>query len=337
VPLSGLMRLDDGAVPPSALVVVTEVAGRSFGIVVDRVHDVEEIVVKPVAPLLRGLAIFAGATILGDGSVIMILDPAGIAAASALGAASVSAPATPPAAPVRDHRMSLLLFRAGAGLKAVPLGVVARLEELDLAAIESVGGRPAVQYRGRIMPLATVTPQDVLEGEGRRPVLVFAHGDAVMGLVVDAIEDIVDEGVAIERTAGAQPGLLGSAIVAGKATDIIDAGYYLKRARDDWFATAPQRRRVLLIENSVFARNLLTPLLTAAGYDVTTVESAEAALALSEAGTDFDAIVSDGALASTLRDGPWRDTPLVAPDAIQKLDRAALLDGLDRAFGQAAA
>ena len=70
---------------------------------------------------------------------------------------------------------------------------------------------------------------------------------------------------------------------------------------------------------------------------MTSVESAEAALALSAAGADFDAIVSDGAMAPTLREGPWRDTPLVTPGAIQKLDRAALLDGLDRALDEAAA
>ncbi len=104
----------------------------------------------------------------------------------------------------------------------MPLGLVARIEEIDLAAIEVAAARPVVQYRGRLMPLVTIPPGRALERSGRRPVLVFAHGDGVMGLVVDAIEDIVDEAVVLEHAAAA-PGILGSAIIAGRATDIIDA------------------------------------------------------------------------------------------------------------------
>lgn len=223
VSLRHILRLGEDRMPDAALVVVTEIAGRSFGIVVDRIDDVEEIVVKPVAPLLRGLAIFAGTTLLGDGSAIMILDPSGIAAT--LGGIAAAPVAAAPAIvlPRRgDRRMSLLIFRAGGeSLKAVPLGRVARLEEIDLAAIEVAADRPVVQYRGRLMPLVTIPPGRPLERSGRRPVLVFAHGDGVAGLVVDAIEDIVDEAVALEHAAAA-PGIVGSAIIAGKATDIID-------------------------------------------------------------------------------------------------------------------
>jgi two-component system, chemotaxis family, sensor kinase CheA len=233
VSLRRLLRLGDDAIGDTALVVVTEVAGRAFGMVVDGIDDVEEIVVKPVAPMLRGLTIFAGNTILGDGSVIMILDPAGIAAAN--GGIGVTQHGTMPAASASraaDRRMSLLLFRTGdEGLKAVPLGIVARLEEIDLAAVEVAADRPVVQYRGRLMPLVTIPSGQRLERTGLRPVVVFAHGDGVTGLVVDEIEDIVDEAVAIERTADV-PGIAGSAIIAGQATDIIDVGFILGRAVD---------------------------------------------------------------------------------------------------------
>jgi len=238
VSLRHFLRLGDDGMAESALVVVTEVAGRSFGIVVDTVDDVEEIVVKPVAPLLRGIGIFAGNTILGDGSPIMILEPAGIAAAKGgLGVAPVAHASVTPRA--GDRRVSLLLFRAGPEtIKAVPLGAVARLEEIDLAAVEIAAGGPVVQYRGRLMPLVTIPPGQALERAGRVPVLVFARGEGVTGLVVDAIEDIVDEMVVLEH-ADAAPGLVGSAIVAGRATDLIDVEYLLgPRPRD-----APPRRR----------------------------------------------------------------------------------------------
>jgi two-component system, chemotaxis family, sensor kinase CheA len=361
VSLRQVLALDGDETGESGLVVVTEVAGRNFGIIVDRVFDVEEIVVKPVAPVLRGIPIFAGNTILGDGRVILILDPAGIAAANGgIGVIPAgAAPSLPSAREAPDRSMSFLLFRAGpGGLKAVPLGVVSRLEEIDLAAVETAEGRPVVQYGGRLMPLVTLAPDAPLAPAGRRPVLVFLSGGGVMGLVADEIVDIVDETLAFERMAD-RPGLLGSAIVAGKATDIIDVSFYLKRervARPAQAATS-KPRRILLVEASPFYRNLLTPLLGMAGYDVTSVESADRALALRAAGEDFDVIVGDGDgaampdFAARMREGSWRETPLVAlaealpadaaptrqagfAGAVAKLDREALLGGIARACEQ---
>lgn len=88
-----------------------------------------------------------------------------------------------------------------------------------------------MQYRGRLMPMITLHPDQRPEGMGRRPVIVFAHADGVTGLVVDAIDDIVDEVVALEHAAAAR-GIIGSAIIAGKATDIIDVEHLLGTAVD---------------------------------------------------------------------------------------------------------
>src|SRR6266849_7993552 len=120
-------------------IVVAQVGTYSFGIIVDRVFDTEEIVVKPVAPILRDIAMFSGNTILGDGSVIMILDPNGIAAAS--GDITVEESGIREQAVARasqsGERTSLLLFRAGSeGPKAVPLALIARLEEIELERVE---------------------------------------------------------------------------------------------------------------------------------------------------------------------------------------------------------
>jgi two-component system chemotaxis sensor kinase CheA len=348
-----------------ACIVVTQVGKHTFGIVVDRVFDTEEIVVKPVAPILRDISMFAGNTILGDGSVIMILDPNGIA--GQIGDAGMGEQAAEEAkahASTKDERVALLLFRAGHGTpKAVPLALVARLEEVDAATIEVSDGKPVLQYRGKLMPLVTIDPSYTVRTEGRQPILVFADGQHSMGLLVDEIVDIVEERMNVqlgtERT-----GLLGSAIIAGKATEIIDAGHYLTIALDSWFepeqgAAAGGKsdsRRVLLVDDSPFFRNLLTPLLSVAGYDVTSVEGADKALALCEAGQDFDIIVSDIEMpgmsgfefAEAVRSGRWQNTPLVAlsahtsakdvdrgrkagfVDYIAKLDRDALLNTLSQ-------
>ncbi len=165
VNLSDLLRLGSETAPQEkgeeTFIVVSQVGTYTFGIIDDRVFDTEEIVVKPVAPILRHISMFSGNTILGDGSVIMILDPNGIASATgevAMGSDHAKEEAARAASASSDDRISLLIFRSGdADLKAVPLALVARLEEIDIARIEYSHGAPVVQYCGQLMPLVGVT------------------------------------------------------------------------------------------------------------------------------------------------------------------------------------
>jgi two-component system, chemotaxis family, sensor kinase CheA len=312
-------------------IVVTQVGTYTFGIIVDRVFDTEEIVVKPVAPILRHIPLFSGNTILGDGSVIMILDPNGIAATTGEVAMGNEAQGTNVATSASGETTSILVFRAGGDeLKAVPLALVARLEEVDVTKIEYSGKNPVVQYRGQLMPLIPIDPGHTWKEEGRQPVLVFTDKDHSMGLVVDEIVDIVEDHLNIEL-ASERDGFVGSAVISGKATDLIDAGYYLTKAFPDWFGRAESGTaygddkiggpRVLLVDDSPFFRNLLTPILSVAGYRVKTAENAKKALELRSAGILFDAIVSDIEMpemngfefAEAVRnDTRWQNTPMVA-------------------------
>jgi len=353
-----------------AFVVVVQVGNDRFGLVVDRVFDTEEIVVKPVAPLLRDIAVFSGNTILGDGSIIMILDPNGIAA-------SVSAHASleserqgrqRAAGPGSAETTAFLLFRAGDDEpKAVPLSLVARLEEIDAASIERANGRRVVQYRDHLMPLVALDGGGC-RSEGRQPVLVFAEGERSMGLLVDEIVDIVEEALEVEMVSDA-PGRIGSAVLAGKATGIVDVAHYLTQAFGDWFHRGEEQRagaaaagkRILLVDDSPFFRNLLTPLLEVAGYRVTAAGDATQALRLRDEGERFDVIVSDiempgmngFAFAEQVRaDERWQSTPIVAlsayasrrdfergrsagfSDYVRKMDRDALLASLSQTLKQ---
>jgi two-component system, chemotaxis family, sensor kinase CheA len=381
VSLQEVLQLEPPAAETERFVVVSQVGAYAFGIIVDRVFDTEEIVVKPVAPLLRNISMFSGNTILGDGSVIMILDPNGIAQATgemtATDRTSLAAHDTELGTGL-DETTALLVFRAGeGGPKAVPLSLISRLEEFDRAAIEMARGQHVIQYRGKLMPLVRFDDAKPLGETGRCPALVFADKDRAMGLLVDEIVDIVDEQVEIQLQAE-QPGVIGSAVVAGKATDMIDAGFWLTQAFKDWFGSvdrfvdagaAAGGRRILLVDDSPFFRNLLTPMLQVAGYQVTTVDSAMAALELVERGERFDVIVSDIEMpgmsgfefAEKIKnDERVRATPVVAlsshaspadldrgraagfDDYVAKLDRDALLSALsetlaehalDRGFG----
>ncbi len=325
VDLNKLLRLrSDDAEREASYVVVAQVGPTTLGIMVDQVFDTEEIVVKPVAPILRHITMFSGNTILGDGSVIMILDPNGIARTmTAAGEGARAAQLPSPAMRAAADRSAILVFRAGGQQPlAVPLGLVARLEDIPRERIETAADALVTQYRGRLMPLVPMA--GAIDPErANHPVLVFADGDRSMGLVVDEILDVVEDQLRIELSA-ARPGLLGSAVIAGRATGVIDTAYWLTQARPDWFCGQrgqPAGNRVLLIEPDDFQRQLLVPGLSAAGWRVTAVGSAAAAVRLRDAGAAFDALVADvGAaeppardLIATLRDGEgWSDLPVLA-------------------------
>ncbi len=371
VSLSRLLQLDTEAREDTGFVVVTQVGAHVFGIIVDRVFDTEEIVVKPVAPILRHVTMFSGNTILGDGSVIMILDPNGIARASGVGGETATANETEARHGLGGpEKTSLLLFRAGDGTpKAVPLGLVSRLEDVERERIESAGGKPLVQYRGRLMPLVPLDPMWCVEmAKERQPVLVFSDGDRAMGVVVDEILDVVEEHLAIDP-AGTRPGFLGSMVINQRVTEVIDTSWWLREAGEDWFGGSASKRnalpqRVLVVEDSAFFRNLVVPALTAAGYAVTAVAHAKEALRLRDAGAKFDIIVSDIempeidglALARALREGgAWAELPLIAltgrstprdveagrvagfTDYVGKFDREALLASLQQCLAMTVA
>ncbi len=299
--LKTLLKIDNGenSAPENGFIVVTQVGRETFGIVVDGVFHTEEIVVKPMATRLRHIAMFSGNTILGDGSVIMIIDPNGIA--KSVGTAAVQNAVTDEAAQdggANDELISLLIFRAGAAQpKAVPLSLVTRLEEIDAKKIEMSNGRPLIQYRGQLMPLIRVNPDLKLKTEGTQPLLVFSDEGRSMGLVVDQIIDIVEDRLNVEVPSDT-PGVLGSAVIKGQATEIIDVGYYLPQAFEDWLIRTEKKirakaRTILFVEDSAFFRNMLTPVLRSAGYAVTTVGGAEDALQVLKGGDQVDMIVTD--------------------------------------------
>ncbi|HEU4662072.1 MAG TPA: hybrid sensor histidine kinase/response regulator [Pseudolabrys sp.] len=319
---------DDG------FIVVVQVGTQMFGIIVDGVFHTEEIVVKPMSSKLRNIAVFSGNTILGDGSVIMIIDPNGIA--QSIGStvssqlAASEAEAEKKHAPSDERLTSLLVFRAGsAQAKAVPLALITRLEEIDARKIELSNGRHMVQYRGQLMPLIRLNDDVRVKGEGAQPLLVFSDGKRSIALVVDEIVDIVEERLDIQ-VASENSGVIGSAVIKGQATEIIDVGYFLPAAFEDWFRRKerPENaavKSIMLIDDSPFFRDMLAPVLQAAGYEVTSLPGAKEALATLRSGRRFDVVVTDidmpemdgFQLAEAMRADPsFKDVPIIALSSI---------------------
>jgi len=211
-------------------IAVLKADGRQFGLVVDAINDTEEIVVKPLGRQLKHVAIFAGATIMGDGCVALILDVSGIAQQAGVisttgGQGLLAAETTGADAERAANLRTLLLFRVGEDARmAVPLALVARLEEFAAASIERSGEADVVQYRGAILPLINLS--GYFAGTHARPtgslqVIVFNGEAHSVGLVVDEILDIVTEAVEA-TTRAARHGVIGSAIVQQRVTELID-------------------------------------------------------------------------------------------------------------------
>jgi two-component system chemotaxis sensor kinase CheA len=289
VPLKGVLGFSHDASSDGCddgFVVVTQIGRQHFGMLVDGVFHTEEIVVKPMSKKLRHLQLFSGNTILGDGAVVLIVDPSGVARTVGTAAEDTRyahSETQDRQISVHDERVTLLVFRAGDDCyKAVPLSLVTRLEEVDCQKIEWVSGRPLLQYRGRLMPLVPVADEINIKSEGSQPLVVFSEGDRAMGLVVDEIVDIVEDVLDIELSTERSE-LVGSAVIRGRATEIVNIAHYLPLAYDDWLQSDRPRQpveaqTVLLVDASAFFRDMLSPVLKAAGYKVITASGCDEAI-----------------------------------------------------------
>ena len=223
-------------------IVVLQADDRQFGLVVDEINDTEEIVVKPLGKQLKGISCFAGATIMGDGQVALILDVLGIAQMASVVSRAAGAGERGDG---RERGGSRRPGRAGCcsaapedSRLAVPLSAVARLEEFPRTWWSVPGSDEVVQYRGEIMPLVRISR--LLQGPevtaDPLQVVVFSGNGRSLGLVVDRIEDITDEAIEVRDQPERLPAGLGRDSAEGHRHRRPAAG---RAARERW----PRHRR----------------------------------------------------------------------------------------------
>jgi len=260
-------------------IVVLQAEERQFGLVVDGVNDTQEIVVKPMGKQLKGLTCYSGSTIMGDGAVALILDVLGIGQLSGVLNRTRESHRQDAGemATAEGQKQRLLLFKSGSFERlAVPLSLVARLEEIPLASVEYAGGRRVVQYRDQILPLIALSSiiessfSDDAERSDPIQVVVFSNEENTMGLIVDKIVDIVEEAVTMRRSNSPRQGILGSAVVGKKVADFLDLQSIIETTGEKFFGTPESRSvsTVLLAESSAFNRGLLRSQLEMSGYAV---------------------------------------------------------------------
>jgi two-component system chemotaxis sensor kinase CheA len=227
----GLRSGHDGEPDMPTVVAVLQADTRRFGLSVDRVLDTEEIVVKPIPARLTGVGVYAGATLLGDGRVALILDVQGIAARSLTGKWAQAEPEPGDAAPEPvEGGEQVLVVGIGQGRRvAIPLRAVTRLERVSRDVVEHVGGREVFQYRQGIVPLVAL--DQALGGSAKpaggdlqqqdRLVVIFTRGPRTVAITVQEVLDIMDDDPARHSKIDDR-GEAVSTILGGRVTELLD-------------------------------------------------------------------------------------------------------------------
>ena len=304
----GLERSDGTAKPLNIVLVDTGVF--AYGLVVDELHDTVEIVVKPLGRHLKGLPDYAGATILGDGRVAVILDVAGLAARAELSAEkaeAVSRKETEENVASGEQHALLLFHNAPGEMCAVPIEQVSRIERVQPGQIEYLGGRRTMQYRGASLPLVALhdgaSVGDLTE-EQQWVVLVFETLGHPLGLVAARPLDIVDAAMEVDTRTLRQCGVGGSAVYKGKTILMIDMIELAGAARPDLAPSIPPQvstidaagdlPTVLLVEDSDFFRGQLQRLIEGVGCRVLAAADGQAAWELlNEHAGEVDIVTTD--------------------------------------------
>lgn len=323
VDLGDLLGGGGSAPPPPLLVLVKPAGGEGYALAVDAVHDHEELVVKPAAPAVMATGLYAGTTLPDTGRPMLLLDPAGLAVAAGIGGGATDTADPVEAAAVET--VPTLIFRDRDGARrAVRLALVERIEEVPADAVGHVAGRMRLTHNGRLIPLTTGGCATVA-ATGRQPVLLLNDGDAALAYAIDAVIDIRD--LPLDMTPAEAPGpAAGAMLVDGAPVELLDAHWLFGAALHPPAAVEDRPLCVLRDAGDRWTREVLRPLIEAAGYRVALGAAADESGAVVIAGGD------DPAPAPPLPgDAPVvrlraRPEPGAGPDdSIYRYDRTALL------------
>ena len=341
--LAGILGLPTAEAYNDKLVVILGLRGKKFGIVVDDVVGIQEIVVQPLGRLFSGLKVYSGNTILGDGSVILILDPAGVADVMSVELASEGIhQANKEELRTSTVASNLILFKAGSGApKVVPRSAVLRIVRPKTSAIYQADGIYLYRNQEKLIPVLPI--DDVNRNTDNCLILIITLHDRTFGLWVDEVLDIV-ETVGQIQLASDSPSIIGTMDLRGTAVEFIDTGYYFGQAYQAAQKVSEEHHaNLLLVGSDPGMQDMLSPVLTSAGHKVTAAETAEQANMLLQQ-ANFGVIVLDSksrdsldetallrqpnALRLILNDGqkPVRESAAGGDVIINQFDRRSLLD-----------
>jgi two-component system chemotaxis sensor kinase CheA len=329
---------EDEDVDDRALVIIRPGQGQSYALSVAAIHDHEELVIKPAAPMIMATGLYAGTTLPDNGRPVLLLDVQGLLAAAAIDASEAgrshdrTAAADAQASAARSAAQ-LLLFRDTNGrVRGIRLSVIERVEEVPASALFESAGRVQAQIGDDIF---AVHAARLPEGQGTQKLLRLHDGHAILCYPIAEVIDIVRLPDAVQPSAA--PGLIaGVVLVGGDPVELIDPFWLMEQyaALGD-APVANQPLCHLADDTDGWGENFLAPILRNAGYRVASGDEAEdetpdVMLCLTEdggacahAGDDVPVIRLRASIAAT---GPEDDT-------VYRYDRQALLDALARRVG----
>ena len=278
-------------------VVVCEISGNNFGLIIDKIHDTEEIVLKPVSELLKSIEIYSGNTLLGNGDVIMVLDISGVIKYLA------ALNNTHTEFSLLDHKRkkitnilsSFLIIKSKGNRKAIPLELVTRLEEIDVSNIEISRDKKVFQYNNSLMHLTTLEPTYEIPKTGLQQVVVLIDNENILGIAVEEILDIIEQD--IENNLVFEDSNLTSLVLGGKTMDVINVSdifneIFFTKA----FSIEPSSREgnILFIDDSPYFRKLISTIIRNEGFTISCAKtSTEALEILKSEKQHFDLIITD--------------------------------------------
>jgi two-component system, chemotaxis family, sensor kinase CheA len=277
-------------------IAIVDTGSFEYGLVVDELHDTVEIVVKPLGRHLQELSDYAGATILGDGQVAIILDVAGLAARAGLASASRSLKkfiGTQEAEQSSMHSL-LLFYNAVDEPCAVPIELVSRVERIDPKQVQCLGGRKTMQYGNASLPLVSLGDMasvGTISSDQQWVVIVFERAGRPIGLLAAEPLDMIETNVELDAATLRQPGVAGSAILNSQTTlmlDIFELAGTMRSPEDEKARLSEVSAReatattILLAEDSDFFRGQIRRLIESAGYQVLAAPDGQAAWELLE-------------------------------------------------------
>jgi two-component system chemotaxis sensor kinase CheA len=335
-------REDRRIAAASALnIVVVSNGSIKYGLIVDKLQDSEEIVIKPLGKHLQGCKGYAGATIMGDGRIALILDVTNLSIMAELTSmdgsdrAAEVAQAAEETIKAKKDKQALLTFRSSEQEQfAVPLNQVERIEKIKRSDIEELGGKRVIKYRGGSLSLIAVDDVAMVSPIADHDdllVIVFNIAHHIIGLLAIGPIDAMQVSVSIDETTLSQTGIMGSTIIDDQTTMLVDIFEIVNTLYPEWFedqviyepdeedGSAPT---ILIAEDSNFFRTQVCNYMTECGYEV--VEGEDGAIAwelLQEHGDKITMVVTDiempnmngFQLTETIRkDARFKDLPIIA-------------------------
>lgn len=297
--LSKILNYRDGSSQEKNLVILTT-GDKFIGLLVDSIYDSEEIVVKPLGKWFKGIPLYSGATIMGDGKLALILDVVGLSQLVGLKTEEIERALEEKAVKsALEETQFILIFNIGEDYLALPLALISRLDKIKASDIQIVGGKEVILYKNQVIPIIRLENYLPLQGmpvQEEYNLLFFTERDKTCAILCSKIEDTIETTLEVKADLYVQPGILGYRVINNKTVLFLDIYKVIEMYDPEWFIVKREEElpiQVLLAEDSPFFQNMIYNYLSQAGFVVEVAENGEVALNKLKSGLKPDIIISD--------------------------------------------